>query len=142
MGHRTSCTINLVDLWGVEPQASHCKCVSQPAGKPVYESGTASRAATKRSSLFPDRFARVSLERRCKAALLISRTSSHQYGISWCDREDSNLHPFQDKHLKLARLPISPRSHVSRQTCICLPSPTVQVGTRSILVGTAGVEPA
>jgi hypothetical protein len=59
----------------------------------------------------------------------------------WCDREDSNLHPFQDKHLKLARLPISPRSHVSRQTCICLPSPTVQVGTRSTLVDVEGFEP-
>jgi hypothetical protein len=28
-----------------------------------------------------------------------------------CGREDSNLHPFQDQDLNLARLPVSPRPH-------------------------------
>ena len=29
----------------------------------------------------------------------------------WCGREDLNLHPLQDYHLKVARLPIPPRPH-------------------------------
>lgn len=31
---------------------------------------------------------------------------------SWCGREDLNLHPLQDYHLKVARLPIPPRPHI------------------------------
>ncbi|GEM_PF-2092969 len=29
--------------------------------------------------------------------------------MTWCGREDLNLHPLQDYHLKVARLPIPPR---------------------------------
>ncbi len=31
------------------------------------------------------------------------------HGSYWCGREDLNLHPLQDYHLKVARLPIPPR---------------------------------
>jgi hypothetical protein len=42
---------------------------------------------------------------------------TEQLRTLWCGREDLNLHPLQDYHLKVARVPIPPRPHASVNIC-------------------------
>src|SRR4051812_32673255 len=37
--------------------------------------------------------------------------------VSWCAREDLNLHSLRNQILSLARLPIPPRTHSGKQRC-------------------------
>ena len=45
---------------------------------------------------------------------LIIILNSYSYNYTWCPEEDSNLHIFQYRYLKPARLPIPPSGHYSQ----------------------------